>query len=107
MKMYKFRGFGEKDTQHFNELLIKIGERINNDTEIIEKAKEANKKYFQKLQEITSKPENAEFAGNQVKRLNDSIGRYMYIKNIEDMEENKVYDAEIDLLTWSFTLLEI
>lgn len=107
MKMYKFRGFGEKDTQHFNELLRKIGERINNDTEIIEKAKEVNKKYFQKLQEIASKLENAEFAGNQIKRLNDSTSRYMYIKNIKDEEEKIEYDAEIDLLTWSFTLLEI
>lgn len=107
MKVYKFRGCGEKDTQHFNELLRKIGERINSDAEIIEKAKEANKKYFQKLQEIASKPENAEFAGNQIKRLNDSTGRYMYIKNIKDEEEKIEYDAEIDLLTWSFTLLEI
>lgn len=107
MKMYKFRGFGEKDTQHFNKLLREIGERINSDPEIIEQAKEVNKKYFQKLQEIASKPENAEFAGNQIKRLNDSTGRYMYIKNIKDEEEKIEYDAEIDLLTWSFTLLEI
>lgn len=59
------------------------------------------------MQEIASKPENAEFAGNQIKRLNDSTGRYMYIKNIKDEEEKIEYDAEIDLLTWSFTLLEI
>lgn len=85
MKMYKFRGFGEKDTQHFNELLREIGEKINSDPEIIERAKEVNKKYFQKLQEIASKPENAEFAGNQIKRLNDSTGRYIYI-NIMDYE---------------------
>lgn len=107
MNVYKFKGYGEKDTQHFNELLRKIGERINNDIEIAEKAKEVNKKYFQKLQEIASKPENAEFAGNQIKRLNDSTVRYMYIKNIKDEEEKIEYDAEIDLLTWSFTLLEI
>lgn len=107
MKMYKFRGFGEKDTQHFNELLRKIGERINSDPEMIEKAKEVNKKYFQKLQEIAGKPENAEFAGNQIKNLNDSTGRYAYIKNITDEETGKEYDAEIDLLTWSFNLLEI
>lgn len=105
--MYKFRGFGEKDTQHFNELLREIGEKINSDPEIIERAKEVNKKYFRKLQEIASKPENAEFAGNQIKNLNDSTGRYAYIKNITDEETGKEYDAEIDLLTWSFTLLEI
>lgn len=61
----------------------------------------------EEIQEIASKPENAEFAGNQIKRLNDSTGRYMYIKNIKDEEEKIEYDAEIDLLTWSFTLLEI
>lgn len=107
MKMYKFRGLGEKDTQHFNKLLREIGERINSDPEIIERAKEVNKKYFQKLQEIASKPENAEFAGNQIEQLNNNTGRYTYIKNIEDEEEKITYDAEIDLLAWSFTLLEI
>jgi hypothetical protein len=49
MKVYKFRGCGEKDTQHFNKLF----------------------------------------------------------RNIEDKEEGKIYDAEIDLFTWSFALLEI
>lgn len=107
MKVYRFSGYGEKDTKHFNELLIKVRERINNDAEIIEEAKKVNRKYFQKLQEIVSHPENAEFAGNQIERLNNSTGRYMYIKNIKDEEEGITYDAEIDLLTWSFRLLEI
>lgn len=105
--MYKFRGFAEEETYHVKSLLRSVGEIINNDLEMVERAKKVNKKYFQKLQEIAGKPENAEFAGNQIKNLNDSTGRYAYIKNITDEETGKEYDAEIDLLTWSFRLLEL
>lgn len=107
MKLYKFRGFAEEGTYHVKSLLRSVEEIANNDLEMVERAKEVNKKYFQKLQEIAGKPENAEFAGNQIKNLNDSTGRYAYIKNIMDKETGKEYDAEIDLLTWSFRLLEL
>lgn len=100
MKAYKFTGItSESNSLNYIKLTKETEERINSDPEIIEQAKKVNKEYFQKLQEIVKDSENAERAGILVDKLNHSAARFQYIKNIGE------YEAEIDLLTWEFTLL--
>ena len=100
MKAYKFTGITtESDSLNYVKLVKETEKRINNDPEIIDRAKEINKKYFQKLQEIVKDSENAERAGILVDKLNHSAARFQYIKNIGE------YEAEIDLLNWNFTLI--
>ena len=100
MKEYKFTGITtESDSLNYAKLVKETEKRINNDPEIIERAKEVNKEYFQKLQEIVKNSENAERAGILVNKLNNSTARFKYIKNIGE------YEAEIDLLNWNFTLI--
>lgn len=100
MKEYKFTGITtESDSLNYVKLVKETEKRINNDPEIIERAKEINREYFQKLQEIVKDSENTEKAGILINKLNNSTARFQYIKNIDE------YEAEIDMLTWSFTLI--
>ena len=100
MKAYKFTGItSESDSLNYIKLTKETEKRINSDPEIIEQAKKVNKEYFHKLQEIVKDSENAERAGILVDKLNHSTARFQYIKNIGE------YEAEIDLLTWEFTLI--
>lgn len=105
MKRYEFTGeIGENsDSLNFNKFMREVAERINNDSELIEEAKECNKRFFEKMQEITSKPQNAEFSGNQIYKILGSTPRYSFIKNLK--YEDATYDAQIDLLTWTFVLI--
>lgn len=50
--MYKFRGFAEEETYHVKSLLRSVGEIINNDLEMVERAKKVNKKYFQNCKRL-------------------------------------------------------
>ncbi len=100
MKEYKFTGItSENDSLNYIKLTKETEERINSDPEIIERAKEINREYFQKLQEIVKDSENAEKAGILINKLNNTTARFRYIKNIDK------HEAEIDMLTWSFTLI--
>lgn len=100
MKAYKFTGvISENDSLNYIKLTKETEKRINSDPEIIEQAKKVNKEYFQKLQEIVKDSENAEKSGILVDKLNHSVARFQYIKNIGE------YEAEIDLLNWEFTLI--
>lgn len=76
MKEYKFTGITTgSDSLNYAKLVKETEKRINSDPEIIDRAKEINKKYFQKLQEIVKDSENAERAGILVDKLNHSAAR--------------------------------
>ena len=63
------------------QLLNDLEKRINEDPEIIEKAKTANKALFIKLQEMVENPDNAEYSGTMILGQISRIPRYSYIKN--------------------------
>lgn len=100
MKEYKFTGItSECDSLNHIKLTREVEKRINNDPYYAEEAKKVNFEYFQKLKEIASNPENSENAGLLVEKLNNSTGRFRYIKNEYDAE------VEMDMLNWRFTLI--
>lgn len=107
MKRYEFTGkIGENpDSLNFNKFMREIAERINNDSELVGKAKECNTRFFARIQEVATNPQHAEFSGNQIYKILDTTPRYCFIKNLK--YDKSEYDAQIDLLTWSFVLIEI
>lgn len=100
-KISAYHEEGESLTK--KQLLNNLEKRINEDLEIIEKAKEANKALFTKLQEMAANPDNAEYVGAMILGQISRTPRYSYIKNIEF--NGRLYDAEIDSLSRSFYLL--
>lgn len=107
MKKYEFHGkIGENpDSLSFNKFMRDVAERINNDSELVEKAKECNMRFFTRIQEITANPQHTEFSGNQIYEILNTTPRYCFIKNLK--YDKSEYEAQIDLLTWSFVLIEI
>ena len=89
---------------NLKKLLNELEKRINEDAEIIDKAKSANKALFAKLQEIAADPDNSEYAGAMIMSQISKNPRYSYIKNIEF--HGRLYDAEIDALSRRFWLLD-
>lgn len=80
--------------------LRRIADRINSDKDLIEEAKEANRKLAESVSRVLANEENAIFSGAMII---DTIGknpRYVYIKNTE------LGDVEIDLLSRTFRVLE-
>ena len=57
------------DTEHFKEFMKSVENRINNDPEIIARAKAGNVEFAKKLKDILSNKENAEFIGGIVAGL--------------------------------------
>lgn len=80
--------------------LRRIADRINSDKDLIEEAKEANRKLAESVSAVLANKENAIFSGAMII---DTIGknpRYVYIKNTE------LGDVEIDLLSRTFRILD-
>ena len=104
-KEFKIYAGAHNNSQEFKNFLKEIEKSINEDIEIIESAKKANREFTEKASKILSDPENAEYAAGMLERLKKEIPRYSYIKNLE--YNGKEYEAEIDQLLRVFYLVEI
>ena len=106
MKEFKiyYDGLGE-DTLNFKKFAKEIENDINSDPERIEKAKEINSLFAEKIKEALSDPENTIFAGTMVASIRRNIPRYSYIKEVPF--GGKFYDIEIDYLERTFSIVEI
>lgn len=93
------------DTEHFKEFMKSVESRINNDPEIIARAKAGNVEFAKKLSEILANKENDEFIGGIVAGLQKEHSRYSYIKGLEF--DGREYEAEIDELERKFYLHDV
>lgn len=101
-KIYASYKGGSLNEQNF---MRELEERINSDTEIIERSKKCNQDFFEKVKEITSNPENACFIGTMIEGLKEKHPRYSYIKHIN--HDGKEFEVEIDELERVFHLIEL
>lgn len=104
---FKIHGeIGENpDTVNFRKFMKEIEDRINADSEIIERAKKCNINFAESLREILADSENDNFIGSMVAGLRLGCKRYSYIKNLTF--DGNEYEAEIDELERSFRLIEV
>ncbi len=103
-KIYAELG-NNQDTYNFNEFMKSVENRINNDSEIIERAKAGNVEFAKKLSEILANEENSEFIGGMIAELQKKHPRYFYIKGLEF--DGREYEAEIDGLERKFYLHDV
>lgn len=94
-----------ENTLEFEKFMREIEARINNDSEIIERAKKCNLEFAKEIKETLKYPEREYSLGMIVENIKNKISRFCYIKNLE--HNNKKYEAEIDLLERIFYLIEI
>lgn len=93
------------DTENFKEFMKSVENRINNDPEIIARAKAGNVEFAKKLSEILANEENAEFVGGMIAGLQKKHPRYSYLKGLEF--DGREYEAEIDELERKFYLHDV
>ena len=93
------------DTYNFREFMKSVENRINNDPEIIARAKAGNVELAKKLSEILANEENAEFIGGMIAGLQKEYPRYSFIKGLEF--NGRKYEAEIDELERKFYLHDV
>ena len=93
------------DTEHFKEFMKSVENRINNDPEIIARAKAGNAEFAKKISEILANEENSEFIGGMIAELQKKHSRYSYIKGLEF--DGREYEAEIDELERKFYLHDV
>lgn len=107
--MREFKIYGEigenSDTLAFRKVMRNIGEIINNDGELIERAKRANIEFSEEVRKIAENPENTLHLAAMIDGLKARIPRYSFIKNIEI--DGNVYEAEIDELERKFYVHKI
>lgn len=104
----EFKIYGEKgetDTVNFRKFIREIENRINADSEIIERAKKCNIDFAKSLRGILADSVDDLFIGSMVAGLQLGCKRYSYLKNLNF--DGKEYEAEIDELARSFRLIEI
>lgn len=106
MKVYEIK------VQHFNGESLdlfnfkrELETEINNDSDLLERVKQANLELAAKLKMFCENPENAIYAGTAVQKYLQEIPSFHYIKNIE--HNGKQYDIEIDSLFRAANLIEI
>lgn len=68
--------------------------------QMVDTARSCNASFSERIAEIDMSAENI---GARIYKAEEDIQRYSYIKNIVEYQGVK-YDAEIDLLRWSFWL---
>lgn len=96
---------GNPDTVNFRNFMKEIEERINADSEIIERSKECNIEFAECLRNFLADPENSICIGAMVAGLQVGCKRYSYIKHLSF--NGKAYEAEIDELERIFRLVEV
>lgn len=105
----KFKICGEigenPDTVNFRNFMKEIEERINADSEIIERSKECNIEFAECLRNFLTDPKNCICIGAMVAGLQIGCKRYSYIKHLNF--NGKEYEAEIDELERRFRLMEV
>lgn len=104
---YKIYGeIGENpDTVNFRKFMKEIEERINADSEIIERTKKCNIEFAECLRTFLDAPKNNIYIGAMVAGLLLGCKRYSYIKHLDF--NGKEYEAEIDELERKFRLFEV
>lgn len=105
MREYKIYPWYSGDAPAEKKFIAELAERINSDTEIIERSKECNRKFFEQVKEVIDNPENELFAATMINGIKAKTPRYSYLKNIEF--DGKSYEVEIDELDRTFRLMEI
>lgn len=100
-----YKAIEEGSSENWKEFVRSITDRINNDNELIERAKKANLDFYEKVKEITSDSDNALHAATMIDAVYRKTSRYSYIKNAEF--QGKRYDIEIDELMLTFDIVKI
>lgn len=71
------------DTEHFKEFMKSVENRINNDPEIIARAKAGNVEFAKKLKDILANKENAELSAALLQGCrNDELDRKFYLHDV-------------------------
>lgn len=104
MEKYIYGEVSNSDSSSLRKFVREVEEEINNNSEIVERSKEYNRKFLEKLHTETESTE-PEYVGTAVLDLIHKTPRYSYIKNLEF--NGKKYEAEIDALARVFRLLEV
>lgn len=89
---------------NFRKFMKEVEGIINNDNEIIKRAKKCNQEFAEKVEQIMNDEESKLFIGSMIAELQFQSNRYSYIKNLEF--QGKEYTAEIDELERKFYLIE-
>ncbi len=106
-RAFKIHGeIGENpDTVNFRKFMKEVEERINTDSEIIERAKRCNAGFAECLRTSLADPENDIFIGAMVAGIQVGCKKYSYIKHLNF--NGKKYEAVIDELEGRFRLFEV
>jgi len=107
--MREFRICGEvgenQDTLNFKKFMKEVEDRINDNSEIIERVKRCNAEFAESVREILKDCENDLYIGIMLADLRCRTKRYSYIKHLK--YNGKEYEAEIDELERKFYLIEV
>lgn len=85
------------------DFIDEITERINNDSELIESAKENNIQFANDVSELLKNEENKHYLFTMIEKVTKNTPRYSVLKNVEFNGDN--YIVEIDDLTRTFCLI--
>lgn len=103
MNTYKiYAEVNDNESLNFKKFAREIEERINNDSELMERTRKINRDFAEKLKEILQNDDNAECVGEKVLKAIFETPRYSYIKHLT--YNGKEYEAEIDHLSRRFYL---
>ena len=105
MRVFRIYAEGIEGSANFKKFAKEVEERINDDEEIIKSAKEVNQKFFALVKNACENDENELFLGSMILGEVQKMPRYCYKKHCE--YEGAEYEAEIDLLKRTFTLMEV
>lgn len=105
--MREYKIYAEMDgseSLNFKKFIKEIEERINNDSELMERTRKINRDFAEKMKEMLQNDDNAEYIGAMTLRVIWEQPRYSYIKKLN--YNGKEYEAEIDHLSRRFNLQE-
>lgn len=108
MEKREFRIYAEvtdDNSANFKKFIKEVENRINEDCEIIERAKKCNRDFAENVRKILGNSENDLYAGAMIESLFRKSNRYSCIKHLEF--NGKEYEAEIDELERKFRLVEL
>lgn len=102
-RIYKQVGYNQ-NAESFTKVFEKLEEKINSDSEIINRAKKCNCDFRKKLNDLLEKVE-PEFTGHAVINLLRNTPKIQSYGTID--HEGKTYKIEIDFIERNFVLSEI
>lgn len=106
MREYKiYAEMNGSESLNFKKFIKEIEERINNDSELLERTRKINRDFAEKLRAMLQDSENADYIGSMTLKAIFESPRYSYIKHLE--YNGKEYEAEIDHLNRRFYLQEV